>query len=104
MVQAANGPRAGSACSARNTRKNASMSASVAVSPSPLKSAESQVAQQLPAMQRKKSSMSASVAVSPSLLKSAELTVRFAASLVTLPQALVTTQSYEPASVAAVLG
>src|SRR5437016_2681953 len=53
-----------------STRKNASMSASVAVSPSPLKSAEPQVGQQLPPMQAKKASMSASVPDSPSLLKS----------------------------------
>src|SRR5947208_2520984 len=48
------------------------MSASVATSPSALKSAESQVGQQLPAMHAKKASISASVAVSPSWLKSAE--------------------------------
>ncbi len=47
------------------------MSASVAVSPSLLKSAEPQVGQQLPARQAKKASMSASVAESPSLSKSA---------------------------------
>src|SRR4051812_21176535 len=54
------------------TRKNDSMSASVAESPSALKSAESHAGQQLPAMQAKKASMSASVAESPSWLKSAE--------------------------------
>src|SRR5215471_7498650 len=54
-----------------STRKNASMSASVPVSPSPLKSALPQVSQQLPARHAKKASISASVPVSPSPLKSA---------------------------------
>ena len=57
-----------------STRKNASMSASVAVSPSPLKSAElvQGAGGKLPARQEKKNaSMSASVPVSPSQLKSA---------------------------------
>src|SRR5882724_1702738 len=65
------------------------MSASVPVSPSPLKSAEPQVGQQLPARQAKKASMSASVAVSPSRLKSAVLRESVAEMLVTLPQLLV---------------
>src|SRR5690349_24057883 len=56
------------------TLKKASMSASVPVSPSALKSAElvQGAAGQLPARHAKKDSMSASVPVSPSQLKSAE--------------------------------
>src|SRR5436190_3653367 len=53
-----------------STRKNASMSASVPRSPSPLKSGL-QVGQHVPDRQEKKSSMSASVPISPSPLKSA---------------------------------
>src|SRR5438128_295753 len=48
------------------------MSASVAMSPSPLKSAEPQASQQSPATHAKNASMSASVAASPSWLKSIE--------------------------------
>src|SRR5262249_7443938 len=56
------------------TRKNASISASVPMSPSRLKSAVlvQGAAGQLPAMQAKNDSMSASVPVSPSQLQSAE--------------------------------
>src|SRR5215831_4116069 len=56
------------------TRKNASMSPSVATSPSPLKSALLMQggAGQFPARHAKNDSMSASVAVSPSQLKSAD--------------------------------
>lgn len=54
------------------TLKKLSMSESVPVSPSPLKSALPQVAQQLPERQAKKAPMSASVPRSPSSLKSAE--------------------------------
>ena len=49
-----------------STRKKDSMSASVPMSPSPLKSAVPQVTQQLPPRQAKKASMSASVPRSPS--------------------------------------
>src|SRR5881394_1240970 len=75
-----------------STRKKLSMSASVATSPSPLKSADPQPGQQFPARQAKKASMSASVAVSPSPLKSAELMVSVASLLVAMPQALEATQ------------
>src|SRR3954447_15039316 len=56
-----------------STRKKLSMSASVPVSPSALKSAEPLhgAAGQVPARQRKNASMSASVPMSPSQLKSA---------------------------------
>src|SRR2546423_8572443 len=68
------------------------MSASVPISPSPLKSAEPHEAQQLPARHAKNDSMSASVPTSPSLLKSAELTVSVAALLVAPPHRFETTQ------------
>src|SRR5262245_65261575 len=81
------------------TRKKDSMSASVPVSPSPLKSAEAQVGQQVPARQAKKVWMSRSVPVSPSLLKSAlQAMVRVAGALVSWPQGLETRTSYESAS------
>src|SRR2546421_12125193 len=56
-----------------STLKNASMSASVPTSPSPLKSAElvHGAAGQVPAKHEKNDSMSASVPTSPSQLKSA---------------------------------
>ena len=54
-----------------STLKKLSISASVAESPSPSKSAVQHEAQQLPATHAKNASMSASVATSPSLLKSA---------------------------------
>src|SRR5205814_8836819 len=56
-----------------STLKNDSMSASVPISPSALKSAEPQVLQQLPPRQAKKASMSASVPMSPLPSKSAVL-------------------------------
>src|SRR5262245_26091607 len=53
------------------TRKKDSMSESVPLSPSPLKSGEPQAGQQAPPRQAKKASMSASLPTSPSPLKSA---------------------------------
>ncbi len=61
------------------------MSWSVPVSPSPSKSTESQIGQQLPPMQAKKASMSKSVPMSPSLSKSAELMVSVDSLLVAPP-------------------
>src|SRR5262245_33109406 len=60
-------------CPPASTRKKASMSASVPISPSLLKSASLSQGGlgQVPAMQAKKASISASVPMSPSQLKSA---------------------------------